>query len=80
MWEPRPGQFENGREHPSCGDSFAYTRTLDSENAEYGDELVIAAHADVISEDENESAWAEGENFPGANWAMYFKYTVREPA
>lgn len=25
-----------------------------------------------------ESAWAQGEGFPGKNWAMYFRYTVQD--
>lgn len=50
--------------------------------------VYIAAHAEVLNPDElvedpetgelvprQESAWGEGEGFPGKNWAMYFTFT-----
>ena len=49
-----------------------------------GTELFIATHAEVLrlSDDgsvveQEETAWAGLEEFPGKNWAKYFRYTVQ---
>ncbi len=66
---------------------FPYTATFDPEVSDYvfaipvgsftsGQNLFIAAHAVVIG-DGRETAWGNGAGFPGANWGMYFNYTVQ---
>ena len=42
-----------------------------------GSELYIAAHAVVTSSQGTETAWGDGLDFPGNNWATYFNYTVQ---
>lgn len=46
-----------------------------------GAEVLIAAHASVVRGSSrccrSETAWGAGEDFPGRNWAMYFRYTVQ---
>ncbi len=82
---PQPGQFEYSVEH-ECITSITYVVPLsDIEIPETGI-VCIAAHAavELPPEDEEEeiryeSAWGEGEDFEGKNWAMYFTYTIEEP-
>jgi hypothetical protein len=42
-----------------------------------GYELFIAAHAVVTSSQGTETAWGDGFDFPGNNWATYFNYTIQ---
>ena len=47
------------------------------------DELIIAAHAEVEKvvdgvTVQSETAWGEGDEFPGNSWAMYFNFTVQD--
>jgi hypothetical protein len=44
---------------------------------EPGDVIFIAAHAVVTKDGSEETAWADGYQFPGNNWATYFDYTVQ---
>ncbi len=79
---PQPGQFEYSVEH-ECITSITYVVPLsDIEIPETGI-VCIAAHAavELPPEDEEEeiryeSAWGEGEDFEGKNWAMYFTYEI----
>lgn len=53
------------------------THTLDHTSWPAGTELYFAAHAVVESGTDSETAWANGIDFPGKNWAMYFGYTLQ---
>ena len=73
-----PGRFEYNDPH---GYVMYYTYTIPLNGWEAGDELVIAAHADIVQlEDseviESEGAWGQGTTV-GRNWSMYFEYTVQ---
>jgi len=82
---PVPGQFDYASYYDPCVTSDTYVIP-----AEEGwcaeDYLYIAAHAVVrkqIGVDEYgnpiyqiETAWGEGPNFPGKNWAMYIEWEV----
>jgi len=79
---PRPGRFPySDDEGPT--DSVTFSVPLKEIDAKAGDELVIAAHADVEEGDGNgrgqrEAAWADGEEFTEVGgWSTYFEYTVR---
>ena len=60
-----------------------YTYVIPLGDWEPGTNLSIAAHAEVLLLNETgyvvqeETAWDEGDGFPGKNWAMYFNYTVQ---
>jgi len=70
--------------NPKVG-QFAYdiNSFIPLDNWESGTMIYIAAHAEVqkLGEDgqvlQEETAWGEGYNLPGNNWAMYFNYTVQ---
>lgn len=78
-----PGQFPYGPEDAVDG---VYTIPLVDLDAEVGDILVIAAHAEVTNPDETdpitllpreETAWANGTQIRSdKNWAMYFTFEV----
>jgi hypothetical protein len=40
-------------------------------------QLYVAAHSVVVSANSSETAWGEGIDFPGANWAMYIPYLLK---
>jgi hypothetical protein len=76
---PIPGQFTYKDEWESYREQVTYEVPLESCN-----ETFIAAHAVVVSPssddkknvwDVSETAWADGEDFGGNNWATYFNYT-----
>ena len=64
---PIPGQFPK---YPVVGDLLYEVALPDPLPAT----LYIAAHAELINEDLEESAWAGTEDFAGANWATYFTF------
>jgi hypothetical protein len=70
---PIPGQFAYSE------DDGEYVIPLGSWGV--GTQLYIAAHAVVRNPDtyQEVSAWGDGTDFPGKNWATYFSYTVQEP-
>ena len=68
---PRPGQFDYSEEHEPV-DEYTYVIPLDGLSGE----VYIAAHAAVDGTTTYESAWGNGLDFPGRNWAMYFTYTI----
>ena len=81
---PKVGKFEY-----SNSTYHEYTIPI-PEGCNEGDNVTIAAHAavqlfveydPVAMEDifRYESAWCDGEDFEGKNWAMYFTYTIEEP-
>ncbi|ATU08838.1 hypothetical protein [Methanohalophilus portucalensis] len=76
---PIPGQFTYKDEWESYREQVTYEVPLESCN-----EVFIAAHAVVVNHssddkknvwDVTETAWADGEDFDGNNWATYFNYT-----
>jgi hypothetical protein len=79
---PIPGKFTYKADLECASEStFAIPLTW----AE-GTEVYIAARAEVsgsppdgprVSHLSPEGAWAEGMDFPGGNWAMYFTYTIQ---
>jgi hypothetical protein len=73
---PIPGKFDYKSENNDCVSAVTYEIPL---TWPPDTSLCIAAHAAVVdSEDFDETAWAAGEEFPGANWATYLTYTVQD--
>lgn len=80
---PIPGQFDYGDEYDYDDGMTTVTYTIPWTWSP-GTTLYIAAHAVVqklIGYDEEgnpiyqiETAWGDGEDFPGKNWATYFEY------
>ena len=70
---PVPGNFPYKNTH-KCVTSFLYTIPLSNDACE----LYIAAHAVVKRPGSNETAWGNGVDFPGSNWATYFIYEVSD--
>jgi hypothetical protein len=78
---PIPGQFDfKNDSHDSGTTGYLYKVPLNSWTID--DVLFIAVHAVVIHStngyDCEESAWGEGFDFPGKNWAMYFNYIITQ--
>lgn len=70
-----PGRFAYKSEHaPGVA---TVTHTIDLTAWPSGTQLFLAAHSVVVSSSGSETAWAEGLDFPGNNWAMYFSYGVQ---
>lgn len=70
-----PGQFAYKTEHdPGV---VTVTHTIDLSAWPSGTELYLAAHSVVVSGSGSETAWGEGFNFPGKNWAMYFSHMIQ---
>jgi len=81
---PQPGQFDYSEEH-ECITTITYVVPLIDIDISDEGTVCIAAHAAVellpVGEEEEiryESAWGEGEDFEGKNWAMYFTYEIQE--
>lgn len=84
---PKVGNFEFSATHDPPVQEYTVEVPLDSD-WEPGDDLCIAAHADVFCDindngvfdadvDREETAWGEGELFTQrGNWAMHFDYQV----
>ena len=81
---PKVGHFDWASEHEPPVSSFVYEISLAEYGYEIGDELVFAVHAEVQLCDaggaviQEETAWADGLDFPGSSWATYFEYTIQE--
>ncbi len=71
------GLFNSDPEGNACGEEYKFIIQLNG----YAGKLYIAAHADVLNRvtKELEGAWADGYDFPGANWATYLTYTIWDP-
>lgn len=70
-----PGKFAYATEHdPGV---YEVTHTIDITQWPAGTQLYFAAHAVVTSSESSETAWGEGEDFPGRNWAMYIGYEIQ---
>lgn len=72
---PKVGHYPYKNEHDNVNE-YTYTISLDDIPL---DVMLISAQAEVINSEtsEEEGAWAEGIEFPGGNWAMYFPYQVQ---
>jgi len=70
-----PGKFPYKHEELGGVTTDTYEIPLEDLGAGLFDIIYIAAHADLIKEEVEESGWAEGTVIrPGKNWAMYFVY------
>jgi hypothetical protein len=87
---PKVGKFEASWKSPDLEGADEIPLTL-SNGYDPGSEICIAAHAVVYDTDggetveeaiENtvESAWADGEEFPGKSWATHFPFTLTTTA
>jgi hypothetical protein len=70
-----PGRFAYQSVHTPGVATVVHT--LDLTAWPSGTQLFLAAHCVVVSATGSETAWAEGLDFPGSNWAMYFSYAVQ---
>jgi hypothetical protein len=72
---PIPGKFtyKTNHKNPVAEVSF----TIENFGWSVDSELYIAAHAVVTSSQGTETAWGDGLDFPGRNWATYLNYTVQ---
>ena len=69
------GQFAYKSDHdPGV---ITVTHTIDLSAWPSNSNLYLAAHCVVVSGSGSETAWAEGMEFPGNNWAMYVAYTLQ---
>ena len=76
---PIPGQFPFSAHHEPPVAEYLYVLDLKALDVPPGEEVVIAAHAEVERVEggavvQRESAWAAGIQFEGQNWATYFEY------
>jgi hypothetical protein len=72
---PVPGRFAYQSEHDPGVTTMTHTIDLTAWPA--GSTLYIAAHSVVVSASGSETAWGEGVDFPGNNWAMYMSYDLQ---
>lgn len=81
---PQIGHFELSSEHEPPVTSYVYEVSLLEYGYELGDPIVLAVHAEVELYDgggtliQEETAWADGPEFPGRSWATYVEYTIQE--
>ncbi len=64
---PKVGHFEHSTTHNDGTNQVIYILDAFVLDNNY----CFAAHAEVFGPTGGETAWAEGEDFPGNNWAMY---------
>lgn len=78
---PVMGHFTWQQTHADGTKRFTVTIPRSELGVEVGDELIVAAHADVYDTDSerSEGAWGEGTRFVenGGNWATHFSFTVQ---
>lgn len=70
---PKIGLFDYANEHEAGTTQVTYTIDI----GDISGELCFAAHAEADGPSE-ETAWAEGEDFGGNSWAMYFQADLSE--
>jgi len=79
---PIPGHFLHNQEHDQVVKEYTYEISLAEYDYNSNDLLYLAAHANVQKFDEEgnviqeETAWGDGEDFEGKNWATYFNYLI----
>lgn len=79
---PIPGKFDYSAEYVPADRIASDTLVIAVGQLEEGDSIYIAAHAEIVQLDadgqiiQEESAWGDGQDFEGANWAtcIVFKY------
>jgi hypothetical protein len=80
---PQVGRFLLSAEQDPPVSYFEHCISLAEYGYQPGQTLYVAVHAIVQLMGENgtpiqeETAWADGEDFPGHNWATYITYTVQ---
>ncbi len=88
---PKVGQFDlpdgtrTGLEHDPVVQEYIYAINLDANGLVDGDEIYVAAHANVQEGTDpaptwQETAWGDGDPFNlnnKKNWAMYINYTIQ---
>lgn len=67
---PQIGRFEYQTSHPDGTNEVIHTISKDRIEQ---DMYCVAAHAEVIGPNGEETAWGEGLDFGGSSWAMYIK-------
>lgn len=81
---PQIGHFALSAEHDPGVTQFDHCIFMDEYGYVPGETLFVAVHAAVVLHGEDgepiqeETAWADGLEFPGRSWATYFTYTVQE--
>jgi len=72
-----PGKFPYKHEELGGVTTDTYEILLDDLGVGPCDTIYIAAHADLIKGETEETGWAKGVKIePGKNWAMYFNYQI----
>ena len=79
---PIPGKFEIKMEYDSWVSDDIFQFDLDANGFSKGDSIYIAAHAVVLKIIDGkivqeETAWGDGLDFPGKNWATCITYTIQ---
>jgi hypothetical protein len=80
---PKVGQFLLSATHNPPITTFVHHISLTDYGYQIGQTLFVAVHAKVNRLDANghvvqtETAWADGLDFPGANWATYLAFDVQ---
>lgn len=80
---PKVGNFPYNDQHSPPVTEYTYVVNYKDAGYAPGNILYIATHAVVKLLNENgeiiqeETAWGNGEGFPGKNWAMYFTYEIQ---
>ena len=70
-----PGRFGYQSEHDPAVTTV--THTIDLTSWPPDSNIYVAAHCVVVSASGSETAWGEGLDFPGNNWAMYIAYALQ---
>ena len=75
---PVVGRFPHRTAHTPTVPEFTYSIPLEDLGVSRGDEVVVAAHASMVTTTGiEEGGWGRGERFtPRGNPAMYFRYTI----
>ncbi len=75
---PIVGRFPHRTAHTPTVPEFTYSIPLEDLGVSRGDEVVVAAHASMVTTTGiEEGGWGRGERFtPRGNPAMYFRYTI----
>lgn len=77
---PIPGKFDYSREYVPADRIASDTYVIEVGPVSEGETIFVAAHAELVElngEDEiiqDETAWGDGEDFAGANWATYILF------
>jgi len=81
---PQVGHFDFAAVHNPRVATYTYLIDIAEYGYQLGDPLVVAVHAAVVRVNDGgaivqrETAWGDGLDFPGNNWATYLEYTVQQ--